>query len=104
MIGAFGGFPTPPKIFARLTRHKFFQWCMVWILLFQGGAERNTLLATVMTFIGFLVFTLLNHYEDNVMYVFDKLDNFLLTPLFGTKQEKDAYRPSWLGEINKVIG
>lgn len=102
MIGAFGGFPTPPKLFARLTRHKFFQWTMVWVLLFQGGAERQTLLASIMTFLGFLTFTFLNYYEDQVMMVFDWLDHMILTPLFGTKQEKDAYRPAWLGSLKKL--
>jgi hypothetical protein len=36
-MGAFGGFPTPPKIFQDWLRNPYFQWFLVFVLIWQGG-------------------------------------------------------------------
>ena len=48
-IGAYGGFPTPPKFFNELTQHEMFRWTLVFILIWQGGSGQDVKLAVLIT-------------------------------------------------------
>ena len=39
LIGAWGGFPPPPKIFEGLAKWRPFQYFFLWVLVMQGGAS-----------------------------------------------------------------
>ena len=52
--GANGGFPKPPQIIQQLSRNELFQYFLVFIFVWQGGAQQNiqtALLATVILFL-----------------------------------------------------
>ena len=36
-IGAFGGFPNPPKVFVQLTQNELVKWLLLFVLIWQGG-------------------------------------------------------------------
>lgn len=65
MMGAFGGFPAPPKIFVKLTSYQIVQWFLLFVLLFQGGAGGDVVLAAIFTGITFLVYKFLRYFEKN---------------------------------------
>ena len=43
-IGAYGGFPNPPRVFSEL-----FRWALVWVLIYQGGSGQDSKLALLVT-------------------------------------------------------
>ena len=53
-LGAYGGFPSPPAWWVRLSSSRPFQVATLWILVYQGGGEANVVWSTVITA---LVFT-----------------------------------------------
>ncbi len=49
-IGSFGGFPEPPPIINDLIKNNpIFQWALVFILVWQGGAKQDHKLALLIT-------------------------------------------------------
>jgi hypothetical protein len=49
-LGAFGGFPKPPRVFNNLLEtYPIFRWLLVFILVWQGGAKQDHKLATLIT-------------------------------------------------------
>ena len=48
-VGAFGGFPNPPRQFTELTRDETFQYLVLWILIYQGGGNQDPKLTTLTT-------------------------------------------------------
>ena len=49
-IGIFGGFPKPPSAFIKLIEnYPIFQWILVFILIWQGGAKQDQKLAVLIT-------------------------------------------------------
>jgi hypothetical protein len=60
VMGAWGGFPKPPKVFLELTRFELFRWFLVFILAYQGGAEEDIRQALIITVMFYLVTKLLN--------------------------------------------
>jgi hypothetical protein len=63
IIGAYGGFPTPPKIFQDLVKFKLVQWLLVFILVYQGGSGQDSLLSLYITVGMFIVHTILDKYS-----------------------------------------
>ena len=63
MLGAFGGFPEPPKAFNRLTQYKVVQWGLLFVLLYQGGAGEDPVFAGVITAVTFIIYTLFRTIE-----------------------------------------
>lgn len=59
ILGAFGGFPTPPKAFQRLAQNSFVQWGLVFVLAYQGGAGEDPILAAAATAVTFLLYTII---------------------------------------------
>ena len=49
LIGAFGGFPEPPRQFTELARNEWFRWLMIAVLVFQGAGGQDPRLAAVVT-------------------------------------------------------
>lgn len=55
LIGAFGGFPTPPKAFTEMTKCAMLQWTLVFVLVFQGGGGQDAWLSASVTAVAYLV-------------------------------------------------
>lgn len=69
LFGAWGGFPAPPKFFVWLTTkvpflRYFFQWLMLFVLVYQGGASQQAILAVVTSLAFFLIFELVKWIEN----------------------------------------
>ena len=64
-IGAFGGFPDPPKAFSALTQYQIVQWMLVFVLIFQGGGSQDPLLSVVVTVATFLLYKVVRFFEHN---------------------------------------
>lgn len=39
LVGAWGGFPEPPRMFKKIVEYRFFQYFFLWVLVMQGGAS-----------------------------------------------------------------
>ena len=48
-IGAYGGFPNPPRVFSELTQNELVRWALVWVLIYQGGSGQDSKLALLIT-------------------------------------------------------
>jgi len=59
-IGAFGGFPAPPKMFNELVKNEIVQWGLVFVLCYQGGAGQNIELAALATIVLYIIKKVLN--------------------------------------------
>lgn len=72
VLGAWGGFPKPPKIFLELTKFELVRWFLVFILAYQGGAEEDIRQALIITVIFYLSTKLLDLRdvvnEENIKY------------------------------------
>jgi len=63
LLGAFGGFPAPPKVFNQLAQNELVQWALVFTLLWQGGAGQDTRVALTVTVLAFVVHRFLKSQE-----------------------------------------
>ena len=62
-IGAFGGFPEPPKVFIDLVlKHSWLKWILVFLLVFQGAGGQDPRLASIITFTGYVIYIFLEKY------------------------------------------
>lgn len=64
IIGAFGGFPEPPKAFSNLASFKPIQWGLVFVLAYQGGAGQDPILAAAATAVTFVLYTVVRAFEQ----------------------------------------
>ena len=48
-IGAFGGFPQPPRVFSSLAQNELVQWALVFVLCYQGGSGQDVKMAALAT-------------------------------------------------------
>lgn len=48
-VGAFGGFPSPPRIFSTHVKNELVQWGLVFVLCYQGGSGQDVHLAALAT-------------------------------------------------------
>jgi hypothetical protein len=65
IVGAFGGFPTPPKAFLNLASYQVVQWGLVFVLAYQGGAGEDPMLAAMATAITFVLYKAVKALENN---------------------------------------
>lgn len=56
IVGAFGGFPQPPKAFVKAANYQLIQWGLVFVLAYQGGAGEDPLFAAAATAITFVLY------------------------------------------------
>jgi hypothetical protein len=63
LLGAWGGFPTPPKSFSFLAKNRFFQYFFLWVLVMQGGASADPDLSLVAVLIFVLFAELVKYFE-----------------------------------------
>lgn len=63
LIGAFGGFPEPPKAFVKLASYQIVQWFLVFVLLYQGGTGQDVVLAAIITTATFMVYKFVRYFE-----------------------------------------
>tara|TARA_A100001015_G_scaffold262503_1_gene308773 strand:+ start:1250 stop:1552 length:303 start_codon:yes stop_codon:yes gene_type:complete len=62
-IGAFGGFPQPPRVFGKLIKYEPIQYLLLFCLIWQGGAEQNWKLALKVTLVIYIIVTLGHIYD-----------------------------------------
>jgi len=68
-IGAFGGMPIAPKIFQDLSKNEWFQWLMVFVLIYQGGGGGNPELCAIATIVVYVAVKVLDQmYEQKEAY------------------------------------
>ena len=60
-LGAWGGFPAPPKAFNRLVTNEVVQYLLVFVLLMQGGTGGNYKLAGLATGIMYVLHRILDN-------------------------------------------
>ena len=49
-LGAWGGFPSPPRLFVEhSTQSEIVQLLLVWFLVWQGGGQQDTKLSALIT-------------------------------------------------------
>jgi hypothetical protein len=61
-MGAFGGFPPAPPIWAKLSAHPAFQFFALYVLVWQGGAQQDVQTALLTTAIVFGILMLLKNW------------------------------------------
>lgn len=69
IVGAFGGFPEPPKAFTNLTQYRPVQWALVFVLAYQGGSGQDAVLAAAATAATFVLYTIVRAFEQNDIQV-----------------------------------
>lgn len=60
-LGAWGGFPAPPRAFNRFVTNELVQYALVFVLLMQGGAGKNYKLAGLVTGIMYALHKILDN-------------------------------------------
>lgn len=60
-LGAWGGFPAPPKGFNRLVSNELVQYALVFVLLMQGGAGKNYKVAGLVTGVMYVLHRILDN-------------------------------------------
>uniref|UniRef100_A0A6C0J830 Holin n=1 Tax=viral metagenome TaxID=1070528 RepID=A0A6C0J830_9ZZZZ len=65
LIGAFGGFPQPPKFFAEAVKWGIVQWFLVFVLAYQGGAGASIPLAAGATAVTFVLYKIIRSFEKS---------------------------------------
>ncbi len=63
-IGGFGGFPAPPKVFLELIKYQLVQWCLLWVLIYQGGAGQYPIFTSVITAFVFVLYKVIRFFES----------------------------------------
>lgn len=59
-LGAWGGFPAPPRSFNRFVTNEIVQYALVFVLLMQGGAGKNYKLAGLITGVMYVLHKILD--------------------------------------------
>ena len=59
-VGAWGGFPTPPQWFTQLAHNEWFQYAMLFVLIYQGAGASNPKTSLAFT----IVFYIIKKYFD----------------------------------------
>ena len=57
-LGAYGGFPNPPKWWTALTKYLIVRIMCLWALIYQGGGNADITLTTITTVVIFGLFNL----------------------------------------------
>ena len=60
-LGAWGGFPAPPRAFNKFVANELVQYALVFVLLMQGGAGKNYKLAGLVTGIMYALHKILDN-------------------------------------------
>ena len=48
-LGAWGGFPSPPRQVSQLMQNEAVRWALLFVLVWQGGAGQDPQLAVLVT-------------------------------------------------------
>ena len=54
-LGAWGGFPKPPKMFSNLAQNEIVQYLLVFVLVWQGGSGQNIRVAAIVALAMFVL-------------------------------------------------
>ena len=57
-LGAYGGFPNPPKWWTQITKYMIVRVLCLWALIYQGGGNADIVLTTITTLVIFGIFNL----------------------------------------------
>ena len=56
-IGAFGGFPTPPKVFSKFIKNEIVQYGLLYLLIWQEGCVQSVKLSLKVTLAIYIIIT-----------------------------------------------
>lgn len=65
IMGSFGGFPSPPKVFVDARKYQVVQWFLVFVLAYQGGSGQDVPLALAATFAIMVLYKGIRALENN---------------------------------------
>ena len=54
-VGSWGGFPEPPIWFKQLAQNEWFQYAMLYVLIYQGAGAANPKTSLIFTILFFLI-------------------------------------------------
>jgi hypothetical protein len=63
-VGAFGGFPSPPQSFVKLTQQPIVQWGLLFVLIYQGGGSGDIKLSLTITALFYIIHRVLTDMEN----------------------------------------
>ena len=70
-LGAYGGFPSAPIWWRKITQYKIVQFITLWLLVYQGGGKGELVWTTVVSLIVYFLMSLFSRSDD--------IKNFLLS-------------------------
>lgn len=75
-LGAYGGFPPAPQWWLDLSKHEWFQYLCMWLLVYVGGGKGELIWTTVVTTIVYVIMKYSDRYikfkNDTNLYLEDK--------------------------------
>lgn len=66
-LGAYGGFPQPPRWWKKLSNFKLMNFIVLWILIYQGGGRTHAVLTTVVSIVIFTVMEVSKLLESQIL-------------------------------------
>ena len=71
-MGAYGGFPSAPVWWRKITQYKLTQFATLWILVYQGGGKGELLWTTLVSCIVYFLMSLFSHSDDIKKFLLSK--------------------------------
>ena len=62
-LGAYGGFPQPPRWWQKLSNFKLMNFIVLWILIYQGGGRSHAILTSIISILIFTVMEVSKYFE-----------------------------------------
>tara|TARA_B100000886_G_C19993064_1_gene314861 strand:- start:81 stop:380 length:300 start_codon:yes stop_codon:yes gene_type:complete len=71
-LGAYGGFPSAPLWWRKITQYKITQFMTLWLLVYQGGGKGELLWTTLVSAIVFFLMSLFSYSDDIKQFLLSK--------------------------------
>ena len=71
-LGAYGGFPSAPLWWRKITQYKITQFMTLWLLVYQGGGKGELLWTTLVSAIVFVLMSLFSYSDDIKQFLLSK--------------------------------
>lgn len=71
-LGAYGGFPSAPLWWRKITQYKITQFMTLWLLVYQGGGKGELLWTTLVSAIVYFLMSLFSYSDDIKQFLLSK--------------------------------
>ena len=71
-LGAYGGFPSAPLWWRKITQYKITQFMTLWLLVYQGCGKGELLWTTLVSAIVFVLMSLFSYSDDIKQFLLSK--------------------------------